>query len=267
MNRKTKFLIIPAVALGAAVFTGGPAMAATGDSGDSGAMSYQATLGEMNGSGASGTMMITVNGDQATVTENVSGLAEEFNGDPYPHVQHIHVGGDGMCPTPDADKNGDGIVDTVEGQPAYGMIATTLSTSGDTSPKAGTDLKVAGMGGSYTYERTFTINADTMAGLKDGNASVVVHGLDPSTLSKDAQDAKSNLVPELPLAATSPTLCGTLQVSQMDGMPNGAPLTGGGSTSSGPDIGLLALGGGLVLAAGGAVIARRRINGHQTDSL
>jgi hypothetical protein len=113
------------------------------------------------------------------------------------------------------------------------------------------------MGGSYTYDRTFTLNADTAASLKAGTASVVVHGLDPATLSKKAQDAKSNLVPELPLAATAPALCGTLTASQMD-MPNGAPLTGGGSTSNGPDMGLLALGGGLFLTAGGLVVARRR---------
>lgn len=257
MNKITKVLLVPAIALGAAVLTGGSAFAADAGSGDT--MNYQTKLGEMNGSGASGTIMISVTGDQATVSEKVSGLAETFNGDPYPHVQHIHVGGEGTCPAGSADKNDDGIVDTVEGQPAYGMIATTLSTSGDTSPEAGTDLKVAGMGGSYTYERTFTLNADTMAGLKDGKASVVVHGLDPSTLSKNAQEAKSNLVPELPLAATSPALCGTLEVSQMSEMPDGAPLTGGGSTSSGADIGLLALGGGLVLAAGGTVAVRRRI--------
>ncbi len=261
MNKKAKYLLIPALALGAIGLTGAPAFAASGD----GPVTYQAQLAELNGSGGSGTVMITLDGDQATVKMNVSGLAKEFNGDPYPHVEHIHVGGEGMCPTPDADANGDGIVDTVEGQPAYGMIATTLSTSGDTSPKAGTDLKVAGMGGSYDYNRTFTMNADTITGLENGTASVVVHGLDPSTLSKEAQDAKSNLVPELPLAATSPALCGTLAVSQMTEMPIGAPLTGGGSTSTGPDLGLIALGGGLILAAGGAVIARRHIT-HGSDA-
>lgn len=252
MNKKATLLLVPAVALGMSAFAAAPAFAASGDS-----TSYQTELGALNGSKASGTAMITMNGDQAHVQLKVSGLAESFNGNPYPHVQHIHIGGKGQCPTPAADANGDGIVDTVEGQPDYGMIGTTLSMSGDTSPKAGTDLKVAGMGSTYSYDRTFTLNADTAAALKAGTASVVVHGLDPATLSKKAQDAKSNLVPSLPLAATSPALCGTLTASQMN-MPNGAPLTGGGSTSNGPDMGMLALGGGLFLTAGGIVVARRR---------
>ncbi|MEO6827401.1 MAG: hypothetical protein ABI255_00585 [Microbacteriaceae bacterium] len=252
MKMKTGLLLVPALALGAAVLTAAPALA------DTGGASYQATLGALNGSNASGTVMISVSGDQATVTENVSGLAATFSGNPYPHVQHIHIGGQGTCPAPSADKNGDGIVDTVEGQPAYGAIGTTLSTSGDTSPAAGTDLTVAGMGANFTYERTFTLNADTAAALKAGTGVVVVHGLDPATLSKQAQDAKSNLVPSLPLAATSPALCGSLQASQMT-MPNGPVQTGGGSTSTGPNLGSLALGGGLLAAAGGAVIIRRRI--------
>jgi len=257
MNKKASLLLVPALALGAAVMTSAPAFAAT-PTADSGSASYQATLGALNGSGASGTVMIMVNGDQATVTENVTGLAATFNGSAYPHVQHIHIGG-GSCPTASADKNGDGIVDTVEGQPSYGKIGATLSTSGDTSPAAGTDLKVAGMGSSFTYNRTFTLDAATAASLKAGTASVVVHGLDPATLSATAQGEKSNLVPSLPLAATSPALCGTLVASQMD-MPSGAAQTGGGGTSNGAaDTGLLALGGGLVAAAGATVLVRRRV--------
>lgn len=252
MKKRTALLVIPVLALGGAALSAAPAFAA-----DSGTTSYQAELGALNGSNASGTVMISVAGDQATVDMNVSGLAATFNDAPYPHVQHIHIGG-GSCPTMDADKNGDGIVDTVEGQPAYGMIGTTLSTSGDTSKAAGTDLKVAGMGAAYTYNRTFTVNPETAASIKAGTASVVVHGLDPTTLSAKAQGEKSNLVPTLPLAATSPALCGTLQASQMN-MPAGGAQTGGGGTSNGPDLGMLALGGGLVVAAGGAWLVRRRV--------
>lgn len=259
MKKKATLLFVPALALGAAVLTAAPAFAASADA-SGGSSTYQTDLGALNGSGASGTAMITVTGDQAKVTMSVKGLAETFNGNPYPHVQHIHIGGQGTCPAPSADKNGDGIVDTVEGQPAYGMIGTTLSSSGDTSKAAATDLKVAGMGGSYDYNRTFTLNADTAAAIKAGNAQIVVHGLDPATLSKKAQGEKSNLVPSLPLAATSPALCGNLAVSQMGTMPKGGAQTGGGSTSSGVDLGLLGLGGALLLAAGGTVIVRRRIN-------
>jgi hypothetical protein len=251
-KKKTALLFVPALALGIAVLTSGPAFAATSDA------SYQGTLDAINGSKGSGTFSIQVSGDQATVTESVSGLAETFSGNPYPHVQHIHIGAKGECPTTAADTNGDGVISTTEGLPSYGAIGTTLSTSGDTSPAAGTDLKVAGMGGSFTYNRTFTLDAATAASLKAGTAVVVVHGLDPATLSKAAQDAKSDLVPSLPLAATSPALCGVLKVSQAN-MPKGGVQTGGGSTSNGADTGLLALGAGFLVAAGGAVIVRRRL--------
>lgn len=248
--KKAAFLIAPAVALGALALTGAPAFAAD-------STTYQANLASINGSNASGTVMITVQGDQAKVTEKVSGLAASFNGKPYPHVQHIHIGAKGQCPGPSADTSGDGVISTTEGAPFYGAIGTTLSTSGDTSPAAGTDLAVAGMGPSFTYERTISLDAKTAASLKDGTAVVVVHGLDPNTLPAAAQKEPSDLVPSLPLAATSPALCGTLSA-----MPAGAPGTGIASETgaTGPNAGLVAAGGGLVLAAGMAFALRRRLS-------
>lgn len=247
--KKSAFLIAPALALGALALSTSPALAAD-------TTTYQANLAAINGSNATGTVMISLNGDQATVTEKVSGLAATFSGKPYPHVQHIHIGAKGTCPDMSADTNKDGVISTTEGGPSYGAIGTTLSTSGDTSPAAGTNLAVAGMGASYTYSRTIALDAKTADSLKAGTAVVVVHGLDPATLSPEAQKAPSDLVPSLPLAATSPALCGTLTA-----MPAGAPGTGitAPATPAGPDMGLLAAGGGLVLAAGGAYAARRRM--------
>src|SRR3954454_14266820 len=157
--------------------------------------------------------MIKVSGTQATVTEHAEGLAATFNNAPYPHVQHIHGGAQGVCPGTAADTNGDQVISTTEGAPSYGGILTTLSTSGDTSPAAGTTLEVAPSGGSFNYDRTFTLDKATMDSLKAGTAVVVVHGLDPATLPAAAQSKPSDLVPSLPLAATSPALCGTLTAS------------------------------------------------------
>ena len=253
MNKTLRFLAVPTLALGALALSGAPAMAHEGDH------SYQATLGQLNGSSASGTVAVHVTGNQAHVALNVSGLAETFNDAPYPHVQHIHVGAKGQCPAPGTDANGDGVISTTEGGPSYGKIGTTLSTSGDTSPAAGLDLKLAGQGGSYTIDRTFELNAETKQALHDGTAVVVVHGLDPATLSAAGQAAKSDLVPSLPLAATSPALCGTLAAGQM-AMPEGGADTGVAQTPEKNDAGALALGGGLVLAAaaGGTYVVRRR---------
>ncbi len=245
--RKPLRVIIPLAA--ASVAMAMSPLAAQADGGNS----YQATLNQLNKSGGSGMFTMTMNGDQATVDMSWSGLAGKFMGGPYPHVQHIHIGAQGQCPTPSADKNGDGIVDTVEGQPSYGMIGTTLSVKGDTSAKAATDIKIAPGGSSLKYHRTFTLNNDTMKALKSGSGVIVVHGLDPSTLSKKAQQAKSNLVPSLPLAATSPTLCGVLS-----SMPSGGVATGNGSTSGVENLGLLGLGGSLLVAAGAFLGLRKR---------
>ncbi|AMM31136.1 hypothetical protein SA2016_0440 [Sinomonas atrocyanea] len=247
--KKSAFLIAPALALGAMALSTSPALAAD-------STTYQANLGAINGSNASGTAMITLNGNQATVTEKVSGLAATFNGKPYPHVQHIHIGAKGTCPGPSADTSGDGVISTTEGAPFYGGIGATLSTSGDTSPAAGTDLAVAGMGSSFTYQRTITLDAKTLASLQSGTAVVVVHGLDPATLPAGAQKEPSDLVPSLPLAATSPALCGTLTA-----MPAGAPGTGiaAPAQQQGVDLGLIATGAGLIAAAGGVYGIRRRL--------
>jgi LPXTG-motif cell wall-anchored protein len=249
-------LLAAPLALGAAALLAMPSSAGA----SAAASSYQATLNPLNHSTGSGTFSLQLNGSQATITEHVDGIAATFGGKPYPHVQHIHIDGQGVCPTPSADKNADGVVNTTEGQPSYGPIGTTLSTSGDTSPKAATTLTVAPAGASFDYSRTITLDAKTMASVTAGKAVIVVHGLDPATLSAKAQGEKSDLVPALPLAATSPVLCGTLSASQMSTIPGGGADTGGGSTAGTEDQSLLLLGGGLLLASGGALAVRRRVS-------
>lgn len=216
MKHPLKKFTLP-IALAAAGLATGLPLAASAFATTSGAaaapVTYTTTLGAQNGSGASGTVTIVVDGMQATVTEHVQGLAAKFGQDAYPHVQHIHIDGKGACPTPAADMKDDQVVSTVEGQPSYGKIGTTLSVSGDTSPAAAVTLNVAPTGASYDYQRTITLDAATLASLQGGTAVVVVHGLDPSTLSKKAQGEMSEIVPSLPLAATSPALCGVLSAT------------------------------------------------------
>jgi hypothetical protein len=252
--KKSLLLCAPALAIGVA------ALAMPGSASAAGSTSYQAQLNALNHSSGSGSVMISLNGSQATITENVSGLADKFGGNPYPHVQHIHIGAKGTCPTTAADANNDGVISTTEGGPSYGAIGATLSKSGDSSPAAGTTLTVAPSGASFTYSRTITLDSKTMASLTGGTAVVVVHGLDPATLSKQAQGEKSDLVPSLPLAATSPALCGTLVASQMSSMPGGGASTGGGSTSGVEDQAVLGFGGALLVAGigAGALAMRRR---------
>ncbi|TNB70287.1 hypothetical protein FHJ30_15815 [Arthrobacter sp. BB-1] len=255
MNKTLRYLAVPTLALGALALSGAPATA------HDGADHYQSTLGQLNGSAGSGSITLDVTGNQAHVVLKVSGMPATFMDAPYPHVQHIHGGAQGACPAPSADKDGDQVISTTEGAPSYGGIVTTLSTSGDTSPAAGLDLKVGGQGAAYTVDRTFELNAETKAALQAGTAVVVVHGLDPATLSAAGQAAKSDLAPTLPLAATSPALCGTLVAGQMK-MPAGGADTGI-TQETGTGTGALAVGGGLALVAlaGGAYVVRRRSSG------
>lgn len=247
---RTSARITAPLAAAAFALTAAPMGAAHAQNADG---SYQATLNSINGSGGSGSVMIQVDGNQAQVNLNWSGLASTFKGGPYPHVQHIHIGGRGECPTQAADKNNDGIVDTPEGQPAYGGIGTTLSTKGDTSPKAGTNVKIAPSGASTDYSRSISLNQETMDALASGSGVVVVHGLNPAGLSQKAANAKSSLAPSLPLAATAPALCGALS-----SMPSGGVATGSGSTAGVENAGLLGLGGALVAAGAAALVGMRR---------
>lgn len=248
MRKPTKALIPLAAAALAVAMSPGTAFADHADG------TYQSTLNPLNNQNGSGMATVSIQGDTATINVTWSGLAETFMDGPFPHVQHIHIGARGECPTQADDQDGDGVVSVPEGAPAYGDIGTTLSLKGDTSPAAATDINVAPGGGSVEYNRTIQLSEATLDSLAEGTGVVVVHGLDPSLISKKAQNAKSPLVPELPLAATAPALCGPLS-----GMPAGGVATGGGETAGIENAGMLGLGGGLLaVAAVGGVLAQRR---------
>lgn len=257
---RTRLLGLP---IAVAAVTGLAAMASIGQGGVASAQqtptTYTANLAPvpLNGqTGASGTYTISLNGNSATITGQVSGLAATFMDAPFPHVQHIHGGAQGVCPVASADTNGDGVINTSEGGPAYGGILTTLSVSGDTTPSAGTNVMIAPSGASYNYSRTIALDDATVASLKAGTAVIVVHGLDPAKAPPAATTSPSELVPSLPLAATSPALCGKLTASTGASaspttpsmMP---PATGTGLQATDSDGSNWAIAAGAVLAAAG----------------
>ncbi len=240
--------------LGLSVAAATPAAAASGSS-------YQADLSPvpLNGqTGASARLMLTLNGNEATISEQASGLASTFQGKPFPHVQHLHGQGQGQCPTSSDDADGNGVLSTPEARSSYGDIQNTLSTTGDTSPSAATDVEIAPSGSSFSYSRTITLSDASVSAIKDGNAVIVIHGLDPAKAPPAAGSEKSTLVPSLPLAATAPALCGQLKAAQMGSVPSGGAATGAGSTSGTENEGVLALGAAAVLGSVGALAYRRR---------
>src|SRR4051812_7126985 len=92
-------------------------------------------------------------------------------------------------------------------------MGSRLWPAGAPTPGAAPPLTPAPSGSSFVYRRTVTLDDRTAASIRNGTAVIVVHGLDPSTLPPAAQDEPSDLVPSLPLAATSPALCGPLNPS------------------------------------------------------
>ncbi len=233
-----------------------PAVAAS-----SGETTYQAMLKPvaLNGQdNATAEVMIKLNGNTATITEQASGLAKTFNGGPFPHAQHIHGGAAGSCPVASDDADGDGVIATGEAGGNYGPIQTSLTVSGDTSPKAALAITKMPSGDSFNYSRTIELSDDAVKALTGGTAVIVVHGLDPATAPAAAGEKMSELAPDLPLAATAPALCGAVQATQMTTMPSGAVNTGGTAPTNTNQLPLYVFGGTAVAGAGALLFARRR---------
>jgi|GEM_PF-4197083 len=178
------------------------------------AINYTANLAALNHSQATGQITLAVTENKAVITETASGLADKLRGKSYPHMQQIRIDGHGQCPTMADDRDHDGTVSDREGAAQYGPAGATLSTSGDTSPKAMTNPAGAPHGQSFKYSRTIVLDAKTADALKGGKAVVVVDGLDPASLSAKARAQKSDSAPSLPAAVTAPALCGVLAAGE-----------------------------------------------------
>lgn len=197
----------------------------------SGPHTYTANLTTLNGSGASGTATVTVEGNQATVETQSQGLVPG-----KPHAQHIHIGGQNVCPPPSADSNGNGLVSVAEGKPFYGPIEVSLTTTGDVSTESGMAAErfpVADADGSLDYSRTFTLPSD-VSPEQIANGVIVQHGINA----------------EGQFQGTIPADCGKL-VEQTGADMTDLPDTGGVPLTA------LALGGSMLLMGGGLLLKRR----------
>jgi hypothetical protein len=172
---------------------------------------FQAELDPLNNSGASGTANLALEGDQLTADIASEGLAPGL-----PHAQHIHGLEQAMseCPTILNDQNGDNLVNTTEGEPSYGPILTSFTTSGDTSPESGLAVDrfpVANEDGTLTYDRTFGVPANVADRLEE--FAIVQHGVDLNGNGVYDEEAAgpSDLDPSLPQEATIPANCGVIE--------------------------------------------------------
>jgi hypothetical protein len=148
-----------------------------------------------------------------------------------PHVIHIHGHAQAAteCPQLSADGNGDGLVDTVEGLPAYGPIQTTFSTAGGTSADFSDSLDLgrapmANAAGVLIYQRVLPVT-DTVApgeigiprSLADNLSEfhIVVHGADLNgngsyDFSAGTSSLSALVGQPVPLEAELPVACGKI---------------------------------------------------------
>jgi hypothetical protein len=170
-----------------------------------------AKLRQLNHSGVSGHAYVTVRGKKLDVKIKAHGLLANA-----PHAVHIHYGEQARheCPTLADDKNYDGRLTTLEGVPAYGPVALSLTTKGDTSPTSALaiDRFSTAPKGKLTYKRTgIKAAADLRHAIRDNEAVIVVHGVDHNhNHTYDFSAGKSDLDPKLPAEATNPAACGVL---------------------------------------------------------
>ncbi len=155
-----------------------------------------------------GTAAVKLQGDLATVTVDTSGL---LNGSP--HLMHIHAFGEGICPPPSAAHlyNGHRAISTTDGIKYYGPMVTALTVSGDTSPNSMLAFTRYPSTGNIHYQRTIPVSTAVANAIRNGNALIVVHGIDYNHNGiYDNVLNRSELDGALPQEATAPALCGTL---------------------------------------------------------
>ena len=179
---------------------------------------YVAQLHPMNpkatGHRTTGEARFTVQGDSLTINVKVKDAAPGIT-----HWQHFHGfkdSRDASCAAQSADKNGDGIVDLIETEPASGTTMVpfiddpvSMNVAEGAYPKAAAD-------GTYEYRQTVSLEALTAAFSKDFDGAkldldrrvVLIHGT-PNTLPKSV----ASLGP-IPAQVTLPIACGIIERSK-----------------------------------------------------
>ena len=171
-----------------------------------------ARLIALNNSGAFGQAIVGSHRRMLDVEVRAHGLAPDL-----PHAQHIHYGEQARneCPTAADDSNGDFRLTTAEGVPAYGPVAVSLTTRGDTSPDSVLAVKryPTAPRGHVHYERTIKTTGEVARAIRRGEGVVVIHGVDYNGNGEYDFDSAgpSELNGDLPAEATDPALCGVLK--------------------------------------------------------
>jgi hypothetical protein len=165
----------------------------------------------LNGVDGTGTAWVSVRGTRVDVTMAASGLLADA-----PHAAHRHFGAEARheCPNAGDDTSGDGTLTTSEGGPAYGPVAVSLTKTGDTSPASALaiDRFDTAPGGNLTYQRGhIKVSQSVAKAITEGQAVIVIHGVDHNHDGMYDGATPSDLDPALPTEATDPALCGSIR--------------------------------------------------------
>ncbi|GAA1476822.1 hypothetical protein GCM10009623_12680 [Nocardioides aestuarii] len=192
-TRSTTLLLVAATAATLALASA-PASGHDDDRAD-----YRTRLDPLNKPGSEGRVRLRVEDATLHVRLRVKGL------DDGPHIAHIHGirQAENECPGFDADADGNGFVDLVEGLPSYGPVQRTLSVGLDD------------VGRRLRYRRDFTALDDGSAIAALGDLSqyaIVVHGVDldddgvvsNADVNGDGDQAADNEI-------SMPALCGEIE--------------------------------------------------------
>lgn len=171
---------------------------------------------EDSGSDAGGFALLVRRGDEVQTVLVARGTSPRL-----PHAVHIHGKEEAVAECPSLAAAGDdGLIDTVDGLPAYGGILVSLTTEGGTGAALDGDalaldrFPVANGGGTFQYNRRIA-----MPGVADrlDELHIVVHGEDLNDNGTyDLGPGVSSLSPllgadvQIPLEAELPVACGTI---------------------------------------------------------
>jgi hypothetical protein len=155
---------------------------------------------------------VVLNGDVATVRVTTVGL---LNGSP--HLMHIHAGGLGVCPPASAARlhNGHLAISTGNGIRFYGPPLVSLTLNGATSARNNLAFPRYPSVGAIKYERVVTVSPGIATLIREGNAVIVIHGIDyDNSGTYDEVLGPSDLASQFTGDSTAPALCGHLAASQ-----------------------------------------------------
>jgi hypothetical protein len=134
--------LLPAAVPAALIVSAAPASAAT---------LFSATLGELNGSGVSGTVSFSLSDDRTSLTVNLSAMGLEPGQQHIAHIHGLFSGGTSGTPVNSSvpglaqDTDGDGFVELAEGLATYGPVLVPFP-----------DFTV-GADGTANYNRVFNL--------------------------------------------------------------------------------------------------------------